>query len=174
MNTETGAAPAHQGTIQGSTFNRRKQYSPNQWGHLEQFQVPCQLFIDNTLSLSPNAAKMLMFLYLKAKGRYKQLLRYWTPSRDQTISTVASQEEISLKTGCCRNTLTSAARELAAGRWIEAPAQRRAKRGELATNEYFLCERYANHRLVTRGRAAIEAGHSSEVANLPLVGQPIG
>ena len=35
-------------------------------------------------------------------------------------------------------------------------------------------ERYANHRLVTRGRAAIEAGHSSEVANLPLVGQPIG
>ena len=42
-----------------------------------------------------------------------------------------------------------------------------------AWDELF-CERYANHRLVTRGRAAIEAGHSSEVANLPLVGQPIG
>jgi hypothetical protein len=35
-------------------------------------------------------------------------------------------------------------------------------------------ERYANYRLVTRGRVAIEARHSSEVTNLPLVGQPIG
>jgi hypothetical protein len=35
-------------------------------------------------------------------------------------------------------------------------------------------ERYANHRLISRGRAAIEARHSSEVTNLPLVGQPIG
>lgn len=147
MNTETGAAPAHHATIQGSTFNRRKQYSPNQWGRLEQFQVPCQLFVNNTLSLSPNAAKMLMFLYLKAKGRYKQLQRYWTPSGDQTISTVASQKEMSLKTGCSRNTLTSAARELAAGRWIEAPAQRRAKRGELATNEYFLLHPKTGQRL---------------------------
>jgi hypothetical protein len=35
-------------------------------------------------------------------------------------------------------------------------------------------ERYANHRLVIRGRTAIEARHSSEVTNLPLVGKPIG
>jgi hypothetical protein len=147
MNTETGAAPAHQATIQGSTFNRRKQYSPNQWGRLEQFQVPCKLFVNNTLSLSPNATKMLMFLYLKGKGRYKQLQRYATPRGDQTISTVASQEEISLKIGCARNTLTSLAKELAAARWIEAPAQRRAKRGELATNEYFLLHPKTGQRL---------------------------
>jgi hypothetical protein len=50
MNTETGASPAHQPTIQGSALKKRNQYSPNQWGHLEQFQVPCQLFINNTRS----------------------------------------------------------------------------------------------------------------------------
>lgn len=147
MNIETGAAPAHQATIQGSTFNRRMQYSPNQWGRLEQFQVPCQLFVNNTLSLSPNATKMLMFLYLKGKGRYKQLQRYATPSGDQIISTVASQKEISLEIGCARNTLTSVSKELATGRWIEAPAQRRAKRGELATNEYFLLHPQTGQRL---------------------------
>ena len=147
MSTETGAAPAHRRKVQESAFNRRNQYSPNQWGHLEQFQVPCQLFINNKLSLSPNATKMLMFLYLRGKGRYKQLQRYATPSGDQNISTVASQEEISLKTGCARNTLTSVSKELATCGWIEAPAQRRAKRGELATNEYFLLHPKTGQRL---------------------------
>ena len=147
MNTETGASPALQITIQRSAFTKRSQYSPNQWGKLEQFQVPRQLFVNDTLSLSPKATKMLMFLYLKAKGRYKQLQRY--PSGDQTISTVASHKEISLKIGCSRNTLTSVAKELAAGRWIEAPAQRRTKRGELGTNEYFLLNPVTGQRLQT-------------------------
>ena len=80
---------------------------------------------------------MLMFLYLKAKGRYKQLQRYARASEEQTISTVASQKEISLKIGCSRNTLTSAVKELVSRGWIAAPDQRRVKRGELGTNEYF-------------------------------------
>jgi hypothetical protein len=137
MNTETGASPAHQPTIQRSAFTKRSQYSPNQWGKLEQFHVPCRLFVNNTLSLSPKATKMLMFLYLKAKGRYKQLQRYARASEEQTISTVASQKEISLKIGCSRNTLTSAVKELVSRGWIAAPDQRRVKRGELGTNEYF-------------------------------------
>lgn len=147
MNTETGASPALQLTIQRSAFTKRSQYSPNQWGKLEQFHVPCQLFVNNTLSLSPKATKMLMFLYLKAKGRYKQLQRYGRNSEEQTISTVASQKEISLKTGCSRNTLTSAVKELVSHRWIAEPVQRRARRGELGTNEYFLLNPITGQRL---------------------------
>lgn len=147
MSTETGTAPAKQLRVHVTGFNKINQYSPNQWGYLEQFHVPCHLFIDNKLSLSPNATKMLMFLYFRGKGRYKQLQRFATHSGPRTISTVASQEEISLKTGCARNTLTSVSRELATGRWIDAPAQRRAKRGELATNEYFLLHPKTGQRL---------------------------
>jgi DNA-binding transcriptional MocR family regulator len=92
---------------------------------------------------------MLMFLYFKAKGRYKQLQRYATPSGEQTISTVASQKEISLKIGCSRNTLTSAVKELVLHGWIAAPNQRRIRRGELGTNEYFFLNPITGQRLQT-------------------------
>jgi hypothetical protein len=38
---------------------------------------------------------------------------------------------------------------------------------------YIFCERFANHRLVTGGRTG-EGCDSSQVTNLPLIGQPIG
>ena len=90
-------------------------------------------------------------------------MRFGMMRGDQSLSIVASQQEISLKTGCCRNTLTSAANELVTGNWIEAPTQRRAKRGELATNEYFLLNRKDGP---TFGKFACETVfHSSRMHN---------
>ena len=149
MSTHTGTAPANQSTVQEGIFNEKRssQYRPNYWGRLEQFQVPCQLFNHNALSLSPKATKLLFFFYLVGKGAYKRLRRYATPVADQSISTVASQKEISRKTGCSRNTLTSAAKELADAKWIELPSQRRVKHGEHGTNKYFLLNPITGKRL---------------------------
>jgi hypothetical protein len=124
MSTQTSAPSALGFTIPGNTFKRKTshQFKPNQWGRLEQFQVPCQLFTENRLSLSPNATKMLLFLYFKARGRYKQLQRYGMIGGNQSLSIVASQQDISRQTGCSRNTLTSVAKELVARKWIQAPA----------------------------------------------------
>jgi hypothetical protein len=125
-------------------------YAPNRWGRLEQFQVPCLIFKDSTLSLSPSATATLMFLYFKAKGRYKQLLRQPLHNGDGYINIIASQKELSLKTGySSRTTFTSAVKELVAGRWLDPPAQRRFKRGELNTNEYFLLDPVTGERLQT-------------------------
>jgi hypothetical protein len=146
MGTHSGTAPANQSTVHEGS-KRTSQYSSNYWGRLEQFQVPCQLFRQNALSLSPRATKLLFFLYLVGKGTYKRLQRYATPVADQSISTVASQKEISRKTGRSRNTITSAARELAAAKWIEAPTQRRVKHGEHGTNQYFLLNPTTGKRL---------------------------
>jgi hypothetical protein len=45
---------------------------------------------------------------------------------------------------------------------------------EIGITFMFLCERYANHRGgLLRGRNCAEAGDSSHVMDLPLVGQPI-
>ena len=122
-------------------------YTANRWGRLEQFQVPSQMFRDNILSLSPRATATLMFFYFKAKGRYKQLLRQPLHNRDGYISVIASQKELSSKTGYSRNTFTSAVKELVAGRWLDPPVQRRFKRGELNTNEYFLLDPKTGKRL---------------------------
>jgi hypothetical protein len=148
MTIQTSALPLQQRLVQTGFFKKKKEtFKPNYWGGIEQFQVPCHLFNDNRLTLSPRAIKLLMVFYLKAKGRYKQLLRYSTPQRDQTISIVVSQKEISLKTGCSRNTISLATRNLVDGGWLEAPAQRRVRRGELGTNEYFLLDPKTGHRL---------------------------
>jgi hypothetical protein len=109
--------------------------------------MPCQIFRDNMLSLSPSAAATLMFLYFKARGRYKQLLRQPLHSGDGYINVISSQKELSLKTGYFRNTFTSAVKELVADRWLDPPAQRRFKRGELATHEYFLLNPATGQRL---------------------------
>jgi hypothetical protein len=130
-------------------MSENQRYGPNRWAGLEQFQVPCQIFRDNKLSLSPSATATLMFLYFKAKGRCKQLLRQGAPSGDRSINVIASQKEASSKTGYSRNTLTSAVRELVADRWLETPAQRRISRGELGTNEYFLLDPKTGQRLQT-------------------------
>jgi hypothetical protein len=125
-------------------------YTPNRWGSLEQFQVPCQIIEENVLSLTPSAVATLMFFYFKAKGRYKQMLRRRLNAENEYISIVASQEELSLKTGySSRNTFTKAVKELVAGRWLASPAQRRFKRGELNTNEYFLLDPATAQRLQT-------------------------
>jgi hypothetical protein len=130
-------------------MTRSQPYTPNRWGRLEQFQVPSQIFRDNILSLSPSATATLMFLYFKARGRYKQLLRQPLQTGDQYINVIASQKDLSLKTGYSRNTFTSAVKELVAGRWLDHPAQRRFKRGELNTNEYFLLDPKTGQRLQT-------------------------
>jgi hypothetical protein len=125
-------------------------YKPNRWGRLEQFQVPCQMFRDSILCLSPSATATLMFLYFKARGRYKQLQRQSLHTRETFINVIASQKELSLKTGySSRNTFTKAVKELVAGRWLDPPAQRRFKRGEHATNEYFLLNPKTGERLQT-------------------------
>ena len=116
-------------------------YTPNRWGRLEQFQVPCQIIKENVLSLSPSATATLMFFYFKAKARYKQMLRRRLDAENKYINVIASHEELSLKIGySSRNTFTKAVKELVAGRWLAPPAQRRFKRGELNTNEYFLLD----------------------------------
>jgi DNA-binding MarR family transcriptional regulator len=125
-----------------------RQFAPNYWGRLKQFQVPTHLFKNNVLSLRPKAAAVLMFLYFKARGRYKQIQRCPSPGKSQDINVVASQKEIAQKTGYSRNTVTSAMKELVAKKWLEPPAQRRFKRGELATNEYFLLHPGTGKRLI--------------------------
>jgi hypothetical protein len=103
-------------------FNIRD-FTPNYWGKLKQFQVPTHLFKNNVLCVSPSAAAILLFLYFKARGRHKQLLHSWR----EEISVVASQKEFTQKTGYSRNTVTSAMKELVARGWLEPPAQRRPK-----------------------------------------------
>ena len=123
-------------------------YKPNRWGRLEQFQVPCQMFRDSILCLSPSATATLMFLYFKARNRYKQLQRQSLQTIDKYINVIASQKELSSKTGySSRTTFTSAVKELVAGRWLDPPAQRRFKHGELNTNEYILLEPGTGQRL---------------------------
>ena len=147
MSTHSDTDLVNKPATQLGIFNKKSQYCPNYWGRLEQFHVPCQLFNQNAISLSPNATKLLFFLYFKGKGAYKQLQRYSTPKSDQSITTVASQKEISRKTGCSRNTLTKVTRELAGAGWIEPPSQRRVRRGELGTNKYFLLDPRTGQRL---------------------------
>jgi hypothetical protein len=122
-------------------------YAPNRWGRLEQFQVPSQIFKNNMLSLSPRATATLIFLYFRAKGRSNQLQRQSLRATDKVINIIASQKELSSKTGYSRNTFTLAVKELVAGRWLDPPAQRRVKRGELNTNEYFLLDAITGKRL---------------------------
>src|SRR5262249_40626569 len=98
-------------------------------------------------SLSPKATKTLMLLYFRARGRYLQLLRCSSKDGNDWINVIVGQKELSGKTGYSRNTLTSAVDELVAGKWLEPPVQRRAKRGELATNEYFLLNPKTGNRL---------------------------
>jgi CHC2 zinc finger len=128
-------------------FNIRD-FTPNYWGKLKQFQVPTHLFKNNALSVSPSAAAILLFLYFKARGRHKQLWHSWRPGKSEEISVVASQKEIAQKTGYSRNTITSAMTELVAGKWLDPPTQRRPKRGELGTNEYFLLHPGTGQRLI--------------------------
>jgi CHC2 zinc finger/Helix-turn-helix domain len=110
--------------------------------------MPCQIFKDNnSLSLSPKATATLMVLYSRAKGLYHQVQRYPSKDGNDWININVSQKELSRKTGYSRNTLTSAVNELVAGKWLEPPDQRRAKRGELATNEYFLLHPKTGRRL---------------------------
>jgi hypothetical protein len=128
-------------------FNIRD-FTPNYWGKLKQFQVPTHLFKNNTLGVSPSAAAILLFLYFKARGRHKQIQRYPSPRKSEDINIVASQKEITQKTGYSRNTVTSAMKELVAKGWLEPPVQRRFKRGELATNECFLLHPGTGKRLI--------------------------
>lgn len=69
-------------------------------------------------------------------------------AENKYINVIASQQELSLKTGySSRNTFTSAVKELVDGSWLDPPAQRRSKRGEHATHEYFLLNPETGDRL---------------------------